>query len=163
MILVTLGTQDKPFRRLIEAVEKQVLNGNIKEKVFVQAGYTNYTSSTENIKIIDYCSLQEMEKKMQEANIIITHGGVASIITGIKKEKKVIAAARKMEFGEHVNNHQEQIIENFAQSGYILELKDFEKLDEFLIQAENFVPKKFAGNNENFKSKLKLEIEELLS
>ena len=33
MILVTLGTQDKPFVRLLEAVEKQIENGTIQEKV----------------------------------------------------------------------------------------------------------------------------------
>ena len=30
MILVTLGTQDKPFYRLLEAVQKQIDNKNIK-------------------------------------------------------------------------------------------------------------------------------------
>ena len=42
MIFVTLGTQDKSFKRLLKAVEREILNGNIKEKVVVQAGYTKY-------------------------------------------------------------------------------------------------------------------------
>ena len=44
MIFVTLGTQDKGFPRLLDAIEKQIKKGNIKEKVIVQAGLTEYKS-----------------------------------------------------------------------------------------------------------------------
>ncbi len=44
MILVSLGTQDRSFVRLLKAVEKQIRLGNIKEKVVVQAGETHYES-----------------------------------------------------------------------------------------------------------------------
>ena len=44
MIFVTLGTRDKPFSRLLEAVEKQIENGNIKEEVVAQIGQTKYES-----------------------------------------------------------------------------------------------------------------------
>ena len=40
MILVTLGTQDKSFSRLLEQIDKEIKKGNIKEKVIVQAGCT---------------------------------------------------------------------------------------------------------------------------
>ena len=38
MILVVLGTQDKQFTRLLEAVDREIEKGVIKEKVVVQAG-----------------------------------------------------------------------------------------------------------------------------
>lgn len=38
MILVTLGTQDKAFPRLLEAIEKQLKKGTINDEVIVQAG-----------------------------------------------------------------------------------------------------------------------------
>ena len=40
MILVTLGTQDKEFRRLLEAIDREIDNGVITDKVVVQAGCT---------------------------------------------------------------------------------------------------------------------------
>ena len=40
MILVTLGTQDKSFKRLLDAIQKQIDLGYIKDKVIVQAGCT---------------------------------------------------------------------------------------------------------------------------
>ena len=44
MILVTLGTQDKGFERLLKQVDEEIKKGNIREKVVVQAGYTKYES-----------------------------------------------------------------------------------------------------------------------
>ena len=40
MILVLLGTQKNEFNRLLKVVEKNIKDGNIKEKVIVQAGCT---------------------------------------------------------------------------------------------------------------------------
>ena len=33
MILVTLGTQDKSFKRLLEAIDKQISLGNINDEI----------------------------------------------------------------------------------------------------------------------------------
>ena len=44
MILVILGTQDKEFPRLLEAVEHEIDKGVIKDEVIVQAGQTKYNS-----------------------------------------------------------------------------------------------------------------------
>ena len=60
MILVTLGTQDKSFDRLLKAIDKEIENKNIKEKVIVQAGYTKYKS--DNMKIFDLVSEEELVK-----------------------------------------------------------------------------------------------------
>ena len=40
MILVTLGTNDKKFTRLLDAVEQAIHEGAITGKVVVQAGFT---------------------------------------------------------------------------------------------------------------------------
>ena len=87
MILVILGTQDKEFPRLLEAVDKQIKKGNIKDKVIVQAGQTKYESK--NMEIFHLLPAPEFEKLMDKANLIITHGGAGSILSAIKKGKKV--------------------------------------------------------------------------
>lgn len=147
MILVTLGTQDKPFTRLLEAIEEQIDNGNIKEEVIVQAGNTSFKS--EKMKIYKLLPMDEFDKLIKECDILITHGGEGCIITGLKEGKKVIAAARLKKYGEHTNDHQTQIIENFVESGHILELRNFKKLDEVLQEAYSFKPKPFISNTHN--------------
>lgn len=155
MIFVTLGTQDKKFPRLLDAIEKL----NINEKIIAQIGSTEYNSS--KMEIHKFISSEEFEKYMKEARIVITHAGVGTIISGLLLEKPMIVAARKKEYKEHVNNHQQQILETFSKEGYLIALEDFSKLEKTLKEAENFKPKKFISNNKNFVKLLDEEITKL--
>lgn len=158
MIFVILGTQDKQFTRLLEAVDREIEAGNIKERVVVQAGLTKYESK--NMEIFDLLPSPEFNKLMDEADLIITHGGAGSILTAIKKGKKVIAAARLAKYQEHHNDHQKQIIGEFSKLGYILELRDFNKLGVMIKKSKTFKPKKFESNTQNMISLLQDYIED---
>lgn len=147
MIFVTLGTQDKSFSRLLEAIDKEIEKGNIKEKVVVQAGLTDYHSS--NMEIFDLIPADEFDKYIEKSDLVITHGGAGSILTAIKKNKKVIAAARLSKYKEHTNDHQKQIVKEFSEQGYILELRDFNKLGKLIEKSKTFKPKKFESNTDN--------------
>lgn len=153
MILVTLGTQKQPFTRLLDCIE----NSNINDEIIVQAGHTNYSSNKmEILDFIDYDKMAELEEK---ADIIITHGGTGSVVGPLKKEKKVIACARLQKYGEHVDNHQQELVSIFSEQGYILELKEGDNLDELLSNISSFMPKKYNSNTENFIRRLKEKIE----
>lgn len=158
MILVTLGTQDKKFDRLLDAIEKQIELGNINEEVVVQAGYSKDYKSNK-MKIFDLIPVDEFDDYINKCDLLITHGGVGSIISGLKNNKVVIAAARLKKYGEHTNDHQLQIIEKFSRDGYILSLDDFDKLDVILNKAKKFKPKKYASNSENMVELVSKEIE----
>jgi len=160
MILVTLGTQDKDFSRLLKAVEKQIKNGNIKDKVVAQIGTTKYKSDL--METFDLIPADKFNDLMDECDILITHGGVGSILAGLKNNKKVIAAARLSKYKEHVNDHQLQIINKFVKAGYILELKDFDKLDKILKKIQGFKPKKYKSNTENFVKIIEEYIDKIL-
>lgn len=147
MILVTLGTQDKSFERLLKAIEKQIIKGNIKDEVIVQAGFTKYESKY--MKIFDLISTDEFDKLIKKCDLLITHGGVGSILTGLTNEKKVIAIPRLAKYKEHTNDHQKQIVEEFAKDGYIMELRDLNKLDKTLSKIKTFIPKKYISNTKN--------------
>lgn len=161
MILVTLGTQDKQFYRLLEAVEKQINNKKIKDEVIVQAGSSSDFKS-KKMKIFDLIPMEEYDKLIEKCDVLITHGGVASIITALKNNKKVIAAARLAKYGEHVNDHQTQIIENFVKEGYILSLDNFDELDVLLEQTKKFKPNKYKSNTNKFIKLIEKEIETII-
>ncbi len=148
MIFVALGTQDRSFKRLLDAVQRQIDLGNIKERVVVQAGETKYTS--DQMEIFDLISTDQFQKLLKECRVLITHGGVGTIVEALKCHKKIIAAARLSEYGEHQNNHQKQIISEFTKKHYILELDDFDKLDEKLKEIEHFVPKEYQSHTASF-------------
>ena len=148
MILVTLGTQDKKFTRLLAEIDKLIEKKVILGEIVVQAGYSSdYKSS--NMKIFDLISKDEFDKLICECDYLITHGGVGAILTGLKYNKKVIAVPRLKEFKEHVNNHQLQIINNFKEEGYIIGIESVEDLENAISKLDTFEPKKFKSNKKN--------------
>lgn len=160
MILILLGTQDKQFTRLLKAVDDAINNGYIKEEVVAQAGFTKYNS--DNIKIFDLIPKEEYENIIKMADLIITHAGVGSILTGLKHGKKVIAAARLKEYKEHTNNHQVEILNEFYNAGYILKIDNFADLPKVINDAKTFIPKKYQSNNENFVMMIEEYIDKLV-
>lgn len=154
MIFITLGTQDKHFDRLLNAVYKLETD----EKIVAQIGSTEFKSSKpeEKFEIHKFLSNEEFEKYMDEARVVITHAGVGTIIYGLKKHKKMIVAARLKKYGEHVNDHQLQILQTFASEGYIIPLENFDDLPK-LLEME-FTPKEWKSNNNTFNRKLFEEI-----
>ena len=148
MILVLLGTQKNEFNRLLQAIEKNIKEGNIKEKVIVQAGCTKF--STDLMEVFDLIPKEDIEELKKKARIIITHGGVGSILSCVKLGKKVIAVPRLAKYNEHVNEHQRQLVEKFNKEGYIIGVENLEKLSEALNKIENFTPRKYVSNTNNF-------------
>jgi len=144
MILVTLGTQDKKFTRLLDAIQKAVDEGAIQERVVVQAGYTPYQSTS--MEIFDYLEQDEFRRLMQEADLVITHGGVGTIMTALKNRKKILAAARLVQYKEHLSDHQTQLLETFEKQGYLIYMRDLSDIRPYLEQIKTFEPKEYASN-----------------
>lgn len=156
MVFVTVGTQDKQFKRLLEEVERLIKNGKITDTVVAQIGNTKFKTDLDSkfMHLIEFTTQREMEALIQNAEFIITHGGVATIIEGLNMNKKVIAVPRLKKYKEHVNDHQLQIVENFNDSGYIIGTKGVEEIEDALEKVENFVPKIYNSNNEKFVDRL---------
>ena len=75
-------------------------NGIIKEEVVVQKGYTDY--EPKNYKAKKLISYDEMRFNIENARIVVTHGGPASFIAPLSIGKIPIVVPRKKEFNEHV-------------------------------------------------------------
>lgn len=146
MILVVLGTHELPFLRLLNEVEALKRSGDIQSDVFVQKGHTPFESQYMTVK--DFVSYDEMDRLYDEAELIITHGGTGSIVTGLKKGKKVIAVARLEKYGEHNDDHQREIIQEFVNAHYLLEWDDNTPLIDVIHQAESFTPLPFVAGRD---------------
>lgn len=147
MLLVLLGTQNNSFHRLLEEVQKNINNGNIKEEVIVQKGYTKFVSK--EMTLYNQIPTDEMKSLINKADLVITHGGVGSIITSLECGKKVIAVPRLKRYSEHVNDHQYDIIKSFDEGGYIIGLNGVEELEEALKKVKKFEPREYVKNTGN--------------
>ena len=154
MILVTLGTQDKKFTRLLNEIDNLKEKGIIKDEIVVQAGYSSDYKS-ENMQILDLIPKDEFDKLIKDCDYLITHGGVGAILTGLRYKKKVIAVPRLKEYKEHVNNHQLQIVNNFNLEGYIIGINSVSELEKAIQKLDNFKPKPYKSNKDKALSIIK--------
>lgn len=113
MIFVTLGSQKFQFDRLLQAVDELQTD----EEIFAQIGYSEY--KPKHFKYKRFLDRDEFDKIMDSSNIVITHGGTGAIIGAVKKGKKVIAVPRLKKYGEHVDDHQIQLVNQFSELNLI--------------------------------------------
>lgn len=164
MIFVTVGTHEQPFDRLLKCIDKMVEDGKIKEKVIIQKGYTDFEPKhCESYKLIPY---DDMQKYINEADIVITHGGPASFIAPLAIGKIPIVVPRKKDYNEHVNNHQlEFSTEVEKRMGNIIVARNDEELEDAIINYKSKISKLNNSNNSNnkkFNENLIKEIESIM-
>ena len=161
MIFVSLGTQDKPFNRIIDYIFK--LKEEIKElediEIVFQIGQTKLSEEEKNkieklnektnekkvnekiknkekkdIIVFNMLKPEEMKKYIINSSIVITHAGVGTIMECIENNKDIIVLPRKEENGEHVNNHQEEIAFEMERNGLLYKVDTYEKMKEIVIE-----------------------------
>lgn len=147
MILVLLGTQANSFNRLLDKIQEMINKKVITEEVVVQAGRTKYESK--DMEIYSLMPEEKLKELMEKANLVITHGGVGSIVLALKMGKKVIAVPRLSAFGEHINDHQIQIVDSFDKQEFLIGLTEVDDMEKALKKAKDFKPKKFKSETEH--------------
>lgn len=159
MIFVTLGSQKFPFNRLLKKIDELIDEGVITDKVFAQTGASDYRPK--NYEYKDFLDRDEFAAMMSTCNIVITHGGTGAIIGAVKKGKKVIAVPRLAKYGEHVDDHQLQIIEQFIEQNLICGLSDCQELDMAIKDVEAHDFNKYHSNTQAYVKELDSFINEL--
>lgn len=148
MIFVTVGTHEQQFNRLIKEMDRLVDVGVIKEDVFIQTGFSDY--EPKNCKWSKLIPYKEMEQKVKNARIVITHGGPASFIAPLQIGKTPIVVPRQFEFDEHVNNHQLEFAKQVAERmGTIIPIYDIADLEKNIKDYDKIIKKMNKENNSN--------------
>jgi len=138
MILVVLGTWDMPFGRPLREIERCASEGLLPEPIVVQSGNTAYTS--QRLRLVPFFDREELERLYDQASLVISQAGVGSVMLGLRSHKKVIAIARRAALGEHIDDHQLEILEVFSVVGSVLPWKGEGDLPQVLARARDFVP-----------------------
>lgn len=146
MIFVTLGSQKFQFNRLLKKIDKLIEDGVITEDVFAQIGASDYVPQYYSYKT--FLDRDEFASIMAKCNMLITHGGTGAIIGAVKIGKKVIAVPRKAKYGEHVDDHQFQLIAQFNELDLICACQDCEELGQALDYVKKTEFKSYKSNTQ---------------
>ena len=118
MIFVTVGSRNYPFDRLFKKLDELYEDGTLTEEMFAQIGTSSY--QPKHFAYKDFISPEEFLKKIDAADIVVSHGASGSIMKALYAGKKIIAVSRLAKYGEHLNDHQIQNNEAFSSNGYVL-------------------------------------------
>lgn len=148
MIFVTVGSQKFQFDRLLMAVDECVGSARIPQDVFAQTGASSYVPT--HFASRDFLDRDEFAKRMDACDVLLTHGGTGAIIGALKKGKIVIAMPRLARYGEHVDDHQVQLLSEFEEAGLILTCHDADSLAEAYEKSLSTAFSPYKSNNQAF-------------
>ncbi|MBU5687978.1 MAG: beta-1,4-galactosyltransferase [Candidatus Aenigmarchaeota archaeon] len=150
MIFVTVGTNQFSFNRLIKKIDELIRDGKIKEEVVIQIGHSTY--EPKHAKWFRFESYEKIKELTSKSRIVITHGGVGSILTALMYKKTVIAVPRMKIFNEHVDDHQVELVKELSKDGKIIAVFDIDKLQDAINKKSKF---SYKSTRENLVKEIK--------
>jgi UDP-N-acetylglucosamine transferase subunit ALG13 len=116
MIFVTVGTQ-LPFDRMVRTVD-QWAGTQKDEAVFAQIGPAEYRPK--NMPWAEFLDADECRRKVEQADLVVAHAGMGSILTALELAKPVVVMPRLSALGEHRNDHQLATAKRLLAQGRII-------------------------------------------
>ena len=133
-LFVPLGTQKFPFERIIVALNELVDSGEYgAEEIVMQAASYPMTPKFRHFGLI---RSEDFDRYMKDAGVVVTHGGVNSILTCMNLGKPLVVCPRKHEYGEHVDDHQMEIARLMRDKYDVLVCTDMKDLPMMIEQAK---------------------------
>ena len=122
MIFVTVGTHHQPFERLLVALD------GLDDELVVQYGPGQPPASASYAEA--FMPFDEMLSRFREADTVITHAGVGSIICASREGHVPLVVPRRHELDEHVDDHQVELTRALAERGSVVAVWDVDALAE---------------------------------
>lgn len=152
MIFVTVGTTEFSFDRLLQAVDKAMVDLDKNEELIVQKGLSNYQFNYKNTKAFGEKPFAKLIDYLKKGRVVITHGGPGTIFLSLKYANCLpLIIPRLKRFGEHIDNHQwyfAKFLKNKNLGEVILDQRHLsEKIKVYLVKPK----KKEKINHSGFK------------
>ncbi len=134
MIFVVVGTQKFALNRLLREVDVLIEKGIITQEVFAQTGHSDYTPR--NYDYIDFMPKDRFDMCIKQSDLLITHCGVGTIISGLQHRKPIIVYPRLSHLHEHIDDHQLEIAKSFSELNYVLVCGEGDKLENVIEKSK---------------------------
>jgi UDP-N-acetylglucosamine transferase subunit ALG13 len=118
MILVSVGTNEQPFDRLVAAAG--VLAGS--ERVIIQHGASKLRPALAECR--EFMPFEEIEELVTASRAVVCHAGVGSVGVALRLGRRPIVMARRHRLGEAVDDHQVPFARRLARAGLVQVVED---------------------------------------
>ncbi|MEV4121463.1 glycosyltransferase [Micromonospora sp. NPDC049645] len=115
-MLVAVGTDKHPFDRLVDWLEHWYAETANPVALTLQHGHTRASAVPGAVPFLGHAALQEA---MSDADLVICHGGPATILEARRHGHLPIVVPRDPERGEHVDNHQQLFARRLGAAGMV--------------------------------------------
>lgn len=136
MILMVCGTQKFQLDRMLMEMDRLIESGAVTEAVFAQIGHSTY--EPKHYPWARFVPGEEFEKKIKHCDLLLTHSGVGTILTGKELGKPVLVYPRSVKYGEHVDDHQWQIAREFRKRDYVMICEEPSQMAQQIEACRNF-------------------------
>jgi UDP-N-acetylglucosamine transferase subunit ALG13 len=156
MILVTVGTHEQPFDRLVQAAAE--LGGD--EHLVVQYGTSKLPHGRG--EWVDFMSFDELAEQARRARVVVCHAGVGSIVLARRYGHRPIIMPRRPHFDEHVDEHQMSLTRRLEKAGLVTVVEDAEQLAAAVQAPAGVAPVGATAGSLNGPSALSADVREVL-
>ena len=119
---VAVGTHSQPFDRLLTAVDRAAAQGVLPAPVTAQVGPSVY--QMRHAEVLHFVTPQEMDAAIGRAKHVVCHAGSGTIATALRAGRRPLVMARLQQYGEHFDDHQQQIVDKLAALDLVVPIGD---------------------------------------
>jgi UDP-N-acetylglucosamine--N-acetylmuramyl-(pentapeptide) pyrophosphoryl-undecaprenol N-acetylglucosamine transferase len=120
-VFAAVGTHVQGFDRLLSTLDAALDEGVIAGPATAQSGVSHYDARS--ILLTPFMAPEAMHRAMTDARYVICHAGSGMISTALRTGHRPIVMPRLRRYGEHVDDHQLQIVEKLAEAGLVVPLE----------------------------------------
>jgi UDP-N-acetylglucosamine--N-acetylmuramyl-(pentapeptide) pyrophosphoryl-undecaprenol N-acetylglucosamine transferase len=117
---VSVGSHPQPFKRLLDGVAKATDAHVLPWPVLAQVGAGALSSTA--TESVDYLQPDQFLEAVSNASVVICHAGAGVIATVLRRGMRPIVMGRRIELGEHVDDHQSQLLKKLVELDLIVEV-----------------------------------------
>jgi UDP-N-acetylglucosamine transferase subunit ALG13 len=144
---VAVGTHVQGFDRLLSAVDGAVENGLLPAPARGQSGESDYEAS--HLELARFMVPEQMDEAVARARYVVCHAGSGMISSALRAGRRPIVMPRMKAYGEHVDDHQLQIVTKLADAGLVVPLEGEVTAAHLAAADQPLEPASFDGESDS--------------
>ncbi len=154
MILVSVGTHNQPFNRLVQAMDE--LTPQLGERVCIQRGSSTYIPK--HSESFDFVEGNRWLELFNEASMIVCHGGATTLMNVVRLGKRAVVVPRLKHLREHIYDREGELAESLAEKNLVTVVYDVSELEAAILKPYS-PPKRYQSTQQELINRLREYVE----